>query len=127
MAAYDGIPSPQRKRFGRSPFTKRALPPLFFGAAFSRALRPFSEIALWLRYKTRCRCSIDGQDKLVQRNRFRVGGAARELQYSYEFQGRQYSGRVVRDFNEEDATAIRDALSRLGVRDANITFVLCWM
>jgi hypothetical protein len=62
---------------------------------------------LWLRHKTKGGLSADAEIEMVQRTRFGFwGGAARsELQYSYEFQGRQYSGRVVRDFKFDSANA----------------------
>ena len=62
---------------------------------------------LWLRHKTEGGFSADAKIEMVQRTRFGFwGGAARaELHYSYEFQGRQYSGRVVRDFKFEVASA----------------------
>jgi hypothetical protein len=62
---------------------------------------------LWLRQKTKDGCSTDAKVELVQRTRFGfLGGAARaELRYSYEFQGRQYSGRVTRDFKFDSAKA----------------------
>jgi len=62
---------------------------------------------LWLRYKTRNGSTTDAKIETVQRTTFGFwGGAARaELQYSYEFQGRQYSGRVVRDFKFDSASA----------------------
>src|ERR1017187_5181821 len=61
---------------------------------------------LWLRHKTRGGISIDAEVEMVQRTRSRLGGAARaELDYSYEYEGQQHSGRVVRDFNFDSAEA----------------------
>jgi hypothetical protein len=62
---------------------------------------------LWLRHKTKGGFSANPKIEMVQRTRSGFwGGAARaELHYSYEFQGRQYSGRVVRDFKFESASA----------------------
>lgn len=62
---------------------------------------------LWLRHKTRGGFPADAKIEMVQRTRFGFwGGAARaELCYSYEIQGRQYSGQVVRDFKFDSASA----------------------
>ena len=60
----------------------------------------------WLRYKTMGGIAVEGVIGSVQRTRSRRGGAARaELSYLYEFQGQQYSGRVVRDFSFDSAKA----------------------
>jgi hypothetical protein len=60
----------------------------------------------WLRYKTTKGIAVEGTIESVQRTRSRRGGAARaELSYHYEFQGKQYCGRVVRDFSFESAKA----------------------
>lgn len=60
----------------------------------------------WLRHKTTGGVPVRGTIRSVQRTRSRFGGAARaELSYSYEFQGQQYSGRVVRDFRFDSAKA----------------------
>jgi hypothetical protein len=53
---------------------------------------------LSLGYKTRNGISIDATITSAQRTGFRARSASRtELLYSYEFQGDQYTGRVVRD------------------------------
>jgi hypothetical protein len=61
----------------------------------------------WLRHKTKRGVPVEGIIDSVQRTRSRrLGGAARaELNYRYEFQGQQYSGRVVRDFSFDSAKA----------------------
>jgi hypothetical protein len=52
---------------------------------------------LWLRYRTRQGVQVDAMIESAQRTQ--DGFTARaELIYSYEFQGRPYRGRVVRDF-----------------------------
>ena len=54
---------------------------------------------LWLQRKTRNGISIEATITLARRTAYRRKSAARaELIYSYEFQGKQYDGRVVRDF-----------------------------
>lgn len=62
---------------------------------------------LWLRHKTKDGVSSDAKIEMVQRTGFGfLGGAARaELQYSYEFQGGRYFGRVLRDFKADSASA----------------------
>ncbi len=61
---------------------------------------------LWLRHRTDKGLSIEGIVQMAQRTRSSFGQAARaQLLYSYEFQGRQYSGRVVRDFKLGSADA----------------------
>ena len=62
---------------------------------------------LWLRYKTKDGIASDARIEKVQRTGFGfLGGAARaELQYSYEFQGARYFGRVLRDFKIDSAGA----------------------
>jgi len=64
---------------------------------------------LWLRYKTNNGIPSDAEIEKVQRTGFGLlNGAARaELQYSYEFQGARYLGRVVRDFRGDSASADR--------------------
>lgn len=61
----------------------------------------------WLRYKTRDGSPADARIEMVQRTTFGfwVSAARAELQYSYQFHGRQYSGRVVRDFKFDSASA----------------------
>ncbi len=61
----------------------------------------------WLRHKTKEGIIVEGTIESVQRTRSRRrGGAARaELKYRYEFQGQQFSGRVVRDFSFDSAKA----------------------
>jgi hypothetical protein len=55
---------------------------------------------LWLRHRTRDGIQVSATIESTQRTRSSAGGAARaEIVYSYEFQGQQFSGRVVRDFS----------------------------
>jgi hypothetical protein len=59
---------------------------------------------LWLKHKTSGGIPIEATISMVQRTGSRNRSASRvELLYSYEFQGGQYDGRVVRDFNLSDA------------------------
>lgn len=61
---------------------------------------------LWLRIKTRDGVQLDAVIDDARRTRPPSRSAARaELLYKYEYQGRQYSGRVVRDFVYETAVA----------------------
>lgn len=62
---------------------------------------------IWLRRRAKDGIQVDATIKSTQRTRgTRVRKLARaELIYSYEFQGRQYSGRVVRDFSYDEASA----------------------
>ncbi len=61
---------------------------------------------LWLRYKTRNGLPIDATVESTKRTGSRYRMAARaELRYSYEFQGRSYLGRAVRDFTLGSAPA----------------------
>jgi hypothetical protein len=61
----------------------------------------------WLRHRTKDGIQIDAIIESTQRTRgTRARRLARaELVYSYEFEGRQYSGRVVRDFSFDEASA----------------------
>ena len=62
----------------------------------------------WLRHKTARGATVGGTIESVQRTRSALRGrrAARaELIYRYEFQGQQYSGRVLRDFSFDSAKA----------------------
>jgi hypothetical protein len=60
----------------------------------------------WLRHKTARGTAVEGTIESVQRTRSRLRGAARaELIYRYEFQGRQFLGRVLRDFSFDSAKA----------------------
>lgn len=62
----------------------------------------------WLRHKTARGTAVKGTIESVQRTRSGLRGrwAARaELTYRYEFQGQQYSGRVLRDFSFDSAKA----------------------
>jgi len=66
---------------------------------------------LWLRGKTNGGRPVEATVIKAQRTRSGLLGTARtELLYSYEFQGQQYTGRVVRDFrsgaNAADALAL---------------------
>jgi hypothetical protein len=61
---------------------------------------------LWLRYRTRKGNNVDATIQSAQRTSRGFGGVARaELTYAYEFQGRQYQGRVARDFSNDVANA----------------------
>jgi hypothetical protein len=62
---------------------------------------------LWLRHRTKDGIQVDATIESTQRTRAtRVRKLARaELVYSYESQGRQYTGRVVRDFSYNEASA----------------------
>jgi hypothetical protein len=60
----------------------------------------------WLRFKTAEGIAVEATIQSAQRSRSRYGGAARaEVNYVYEFQGQQYSGRIVRDFSFDSAKA----------------------
>ena len=63
---------------------------------------------LWLRHKTKGGLTVVGKIEMVRRTRSGLIDAARaELSYSYESVGRQYVGRVVRDFRFDSAGADR--------------------
>jgi hypothetical protein len=60
----------------------------------------------WLLHKTMQGIAVEGIIESVQRTRSGLMGVARaELSYCYEFQGHQYSGRVIRDFSFDSAKA----------------------
>jgi hypothetical protein len=61
---------------------------------------------LWLRHKTRNGVAVEAVIKMAQLTGAQYRSASRaELVYSYEFQGKQYSGRIVRDFMGGTAAA----------------------
>lgn len=65
---------------------------------------------LWLRHKTKSGTHVEATIESAYRTRSRYYSAARaSLLYSYEFQGRQYQGKIVRDFIFGSAAA--DALA----------------
>jgi hypothetical protein len=69
-------------------------PPIWFGFVVWFWVRE-----LWLRSTTREGRSVEATVTSAIQTRMRVRGAARaEVRFSYEFEGRQYTGRTVRDF-----------------------------
>jgi hypothetical protein len=61
---------------------------------------------LWLRKKTRGGLSVQATVESAFRTRSRWRSAARtELDYSYEFRGQRFTGRVIRDFMPESSAA----------------------
>jgi hypothetical protein len=59
----------------------------------------------WLRHMTQGGVEVEGQIESAQRTRSRFWAARAELKYAYQFEGQQYSGRVVRDFSFDSAKA----------------------
>lgn len=81
--------------YANPPQPSYAPPPrIFSGGPVWFALRE-----LWLRWKTTDGPVVEGHVVDARRSKPRVKSTSRaELLYSYEYQGKQYTGRVVRDF-----------------------------
>ncbi len=97
LAEMDDLP-PSRDIYGALPSAPQT---------YLRATVPLLWLReLWLRHRTRKGINVDATIQSAQRTSRGFGGVARtELTYAYEFQGRQYQGRVARDFSNDVANA----------------------